>query len=283
MKKAILFVALGLPLLTFGQQENGPPPDERFTIDTPVTLDFKKEEEETDKPKKKKKPKKKVFYGIKTRKGFTKKGVGDRVVYELFYVLKTPERPETFVRDIYWYDYTRREIRKTSTFDPAKGVLLHGPYEKRQGDVLLEKGIFYKGTKHGRWMKYDRDSVLVDKEKYYKGWPRESLVSYYDPGTHRKMKEITPIEFGEKEGYYYRFFENGTIAVMGEYQWDQRVGEWIENYPDGKRKRIIAYPEKPFDTSTPAYIKMEWDEKGKEIYRNNVTPARTGRASVGGQ
>jgi antitoxin component YwqK of YwqJK toxin-antitoxin module len=282
MKKAIFFVAMGLPLLALGQ-EDGPPRDERFTIDTPVTLDFGKEEEQIEKPKKKKKPKKKVFYGIKTRKGFTKKGVGDRVVYELFYVLKTPERPETFVRDIYWYDYTRREIRKTSTFDPSKGVLLHGPYEKRQGDVLLEKGIFYKGTKHGRWMKYDRDSVLVDKEKYYKGWPRESLVSYYDPGTHRKMKEITPIEYGEKEGFYYRFFENGTIAVMGEYQWDQRVGDWIENYPDGKRKRIIAYPEKPFDTSTPAYIKMEWDEKGKEIYRNNITPARTGRASVGGQ
>jgi hypothetical protein len=149
MKKAILFVAFGLPLLAFGQEQDAPR-DERFTIDTPVTLDFKKEEEETAKPKKKKKPKKKVFYGIKTRKGFTKKGVGDRVVYELFYVLKTPERPETFVRDIYWYDYTRREIRKTSTFDPTKGVLLHGPYEKRQGDVLLEKGIFYKGTKHGR-------------------------------------------------------------------------------------------------------------------------------------
>ena len=283
MKKTILLVALGLPLLALGQEDN-PPRDERFTIDTPVTLDFGKEEEEAEKkPKKKKKVKKKVFYGIKTRKGFTKKGVGDRVVYELFYVLKTPERPETFVRDIYWYDYTRREIRKTATFDPAKGVLLHGPYEKRQGDILLEKGIFYKGTKHGRWMKYDRDSVLVDKEKYYKGWPRESLVSYYDPGTHRKMKESTPIEFGEKEGFYYRFFENGKIAVMGEYQWDQRVGDWIENYPDGKRKRIIAYPEKPFDESIPAYIKIEWDEKGKEIYRNNVTRTRDARASAGGQ
>lgn len=282
MRKALLLVAIGLPLLAAGQDDT-PRPDERFTIDTPVTLDFKKEEEEeTEKPKKKK-PKKKVYYGVKTRKGYTKKGVGDRVVYELFYVLKTPERPETFVRDIYWYDYTRREIRKTATFDPAKGVLLHGPYEKRQGDILLEKGIYYKGTKHGRWMKYNRDSVLLDKEKYYKGWPRESLVSYFDPGTHRKMKEITPIEFGEKEGFYYRFFENGKIAVMGEYQWDQRVGDWIENYPDGKRKRIITYPEEPFDESIPSYIKVEWDEKGKEIYRNNKTNTREGRASAGGQ
>src|SRR5690606_30557507 len=81
--------------------------DERFTIDTPVILSFDEEKEEEETKKKKKKPKKKVFYGIKTRKGFTRSGQGNRVTYELFYVLKKPEKPETFVRDIYWYDYTR--------------------------------------------------------------------------------------------------------------------------------------------------------------------------------
>ena len=95
------------------------------------------------------------------------------------------------------------------------------------------------------------------------------MVTYFDPGTYKKMKEITPIEFGEKEGYYYRFFENGKIAVAGEYQWDLPVGDWIENYPDGKRKRIIAYPKEPFDASMKPYIKVEWNDKGKEIYRNN--------------
>lgn len=277
MKRLFLLVILGFPFVIFAQEDPAGKPepsgDERFTIDTPVTLDFKKDEEETEARPRKKKPKKKVYYGIKTRKGFTRKGVGERITYELFYYLKNPELPETFVRDIYWYDFTRREIRKTSSFDPAKGVLLHGPYEKRQGDIVLETGIYYKGTKHGRWMTYNRDSVLLDKEKYYKGWPKESLVSYYDPGTHRKIKEITPIEYGDKEGYYYRFYENGKVAVTGEYQFDQRVGDWIENYPDGKRKRIITYPKKPFDDDMLSYIKIEWDEKGKEIYRNNKMAA----------
>ncbi len=257
--------------VALSQDESESAIDQRFTVDTPVSLDFKKEEEPVN-TRKKKKPKKKVFYGIKTRKGFTKKGFGDRVAYELFYYLKTPEKPQTFVRDIYWYDFTRREIRKTSSFDPAKGVLLHGPYEKKMGDILLEKGIFYKGTKHGRWMEYKRDSSLTDKEKYYKGWPKESLVSYYDPDTRAKMKDITPIEFGEKEGFYYMFFENGKIAVMGEYQWNQRVGDWIENYPDGKRKRIISYPKEAFDKNGRPYIRLEWDTKGKESYRNNKKP-----------
>jgi antitoxin component YwqK of YwqJK toxin-antitoxin module len=245
------------------------PIDERFTIDTPVTLDFEEEEEEEEdgKKKKKKKVKKKVFYGIKTRKGFTRKGQGNRIYYELFYVLKKPEQPQTFVRDIYWYDYTRKEIRKTQRFDPEKGVLLHGPYERRLGDVVIAKGIYYKGTKHGRWMEYNRDSVLINKEKYFRGWPKESVVSYYD-AERKKMKEITPIEYGEKDGYYYRFYENGQIAISGEYRWDQKIGDWTEYYPNKRRKKIIAYPDEPFEEAMRPFIKAEWNEKGKQIYRN---------------
>lgn len=273
MRKLLCFILCVTCCSAWAQEEEGFP-DDRFTVDTPVTLDFGQEEEQVETGKKKK-PKKKVFYGIKTRKGFTKKGYGNRITYELFYYLKKSEKPQTFVRDIYWYDFTRKEIRRTATFDPAKGVLLHGPYERKQGDVLLEKGIFYKGTKHGRWMKYNRDSTLTDKEKYYKGWPKESTVSYYDPTERKKMKEIIPIEYGEREGYYYRFHENGKIAVAGEYKWDQPVGDWIENYPDGKRKRILAYPKEAYDKTVTPYIKVEWNRQGKEIYRNNKMVARS--------
>lgn len=259
------------PLATYAQEEQDG--EQRFTVDTPVSLDFEKEEEPVG-TKKKKKVKKKVYYGIKTKKGFTRKGEGERITYELFYYLKKAQKPETFVRDIYWYDYTRHEIRRTSTFDPEKGVLLHGPYEKRQGQVVLVKGIFYKGTKHGRWLTYQRDSVLTDKERYYQGWPKESLVSYYDPTQRKHMKEMTPIEYGEKEGYYYFFHENGKIAIQGEYQWDQRVGDWTEYYANGIRKKIIAYPKEPFDEAVTPYVKVEWNEKGKEIYRNNKMAAR---------
>jgi antitoxin component YwqK of YwqJK toxin-antitoxin module len=236
-----LFALLGSAPLVFAQENEAE--EQRFTIDTPASLDFKKEEDPVS-DKKKKKVKKKVFYGIKTKKGFTRKGQGERITYELFYYLKKSEKPQTFARDIYWYDFTRREIRKTTTFDPAKGVLLHGPYEKRLDQLVLEKGIFYKGTKHGRWMKYNRDSTLVDKDRFYRGWPKESLVSYYDPQERKRMKEMTPIEYGEKEGYYYFFHENGQLAVQGEYQWDEKVGDWTEFYPNGKRKKNHNLPER---------------------------------------
>jgi antitoxin component YwqK of YwqJK toxin-antitoxin module len=263
----LLFACIS-SLCALGQEVQSEPQDQQFTIDTPASLDFKKEEEPINTGKKKK-VKKKVFYGIKTKKGFSRRGVGERTVYETFYFLKKPEKPQTFVRDIYYYNFDRREILRTEKFDPKKGVLLHGPYEKRQGETVLQKGIFYKGTRHGRWLTYNRnDSVLTNKEKYYRGWPKESLVSYYDPVERKRMKEMTPLEFGEKEGYYYFFHDNGAVAVQGEYKWDQRVGDWVEYYPNGKRKKIIAYPKEPFDKSMTPYIKAEWNDKGKEIYRN---------------
>jgi hypothetical protein len=85
MRLKILLIVLftGISLALYAQDE---PQDQPFTVDTPVNLDFLKEEEPV--PTKKKKVKKKVFYGIKTKKGFTRKGVGDRVTYELFYYLK---------------------------------------------------------------------------------------------------------------------------------------------------------------------------------------------------
>lgn len=242
----------------------------QFTLDTDKPYKLLELDEEISEPivTKKKKPRKKVFYGIKTKKGFTRKGYGERMVVELFYYLKRPEKANTFARDIYWYDFARREIRKTSTFDPSKGVLLHGPYRKMQGDALLEEGIFYKGTKHGRWMRYDRDHLLLDKEKYYKGWPKESLIVYYDPAERKKIKEIIPVEYGEREGYYYRFHENGTIAVVGEFRWNERVGDWIENYESGRRKKIITYPAEPFSREFEPYTRKEWNDKGREIYSN---------------
>jgi antitoxin component YwqK of YwqJK toxin-antitoxin module len=266
----ILCFLLASPFFIAAQEQQEEPsnPEQRFTVDTPVSLDFEKEEEPINTGKKKK-VKKKVFYGIKTKKGFTRKGYGNRVTYELFYYLKKSQAPQSFARDIYWYDYIRKEIRKTSTFDPSKGVLLHGPYEKRQGDLVIQKGIFFKGSKHGRWLTYNKDSVLTDKEKYYKGWPKESEVVYYDPHERKKMKEIVPVEYGEKEGYYFRFYENGQVAVTGEYRWDQRVGDWTEYYPNSKRKKIIAYQKEAFDEAIRPFVKVEWNDKGKEIYRSS--------------
>jgi len=242
--------------------------EEKFTtISPPLTVELEKnEEDETFTPKKKKK-KKNIYYGLKTKKGFTTRGRGEREDLILFNYLKEPEQTDKYVRDIYWYNFEKKQILSRG-FDPQKGVILHGPYIVRRNDVTIEEGIFYIGTKHGRWIRKTGQDILIDKEKYYKGWPKESLVKFYDPSTRTKIKEIIPVEYGQKEGNYYYFFNNGTRAVTGEYSYDERVGKWTSYYENrrGRRKREIQYRKDPDNDNFVPYITKEWNSAGKVIY-----------------
>src|ERR1041385_9219308 len=104
MKRILPFLLL--PVIGFSQQGNEPRVQEgQFTFDTDKPFKLLTLEEKIDEPvvTKKKKPKRKVFYGIKTKKGFTRKGFGDkdRMTLELFYVLKNKKEKFTgFSRDI---------------------------------------------------------------------------------------------------------------------------------------------------------------------------------------
>ena len=94
-------------------------------------------------------------------------------------------------------------------------------------------------------------------------------MTYYDPVERKRVKEMIPIEIDEREGFYFMFHENGTVAVTGEYKWGEKVGDWIENYANGKRKRIISYASEPFQTDIRPFIRKEWDERGWEIFTSN--------------
>jgi antitoxin component YwqK of YwqJK toxin-antitoxin module len=115
-------------------------------------------------------------------------------------------------------------------------------------------------------MTYNVNDLVQNKSKYYKGWPKESFVTYYDPDEKKHVKEVTPIEYDERNGYFYRMFESGKVCVQGEYKWNEKVGDWIEYYANGKRKRIIAYQKEPFDKEFKPFIRVEYDNNGKEIY-----------------
>lgn len=265
--RILLIILILSPLISFGQGEDEEKQNEMFTISTPITINLEEKEEDEKPEKKSKKPKKNFYYGLKTKKGFTRKGAGANSTLELFNYLKKPVKPDPYVRDIYYYDFQRKQIRKTRNYKPENGVLLHGPYKKKIGEVVVEEGIFFRGTKHGRWTRYDKKEILVNKEKYYKGWPKESLVSFYDK-ERTKIKEIIPVEYGKKEGYYFYFFPNGTIAVSGEYEYDNKVGKWSLFYANrrGRKEREIQYRTDPFDDEFKPYILREWNSKGQQVF-----------------
>ena len=118
MKKFFSLVCFLAPSLILAQGVEPRIQEGQFTFDTDKPFSLLELDEKIEEPivSKKKKPKKKVYYGIKTKKGFTRKGYGDRITVELFYYLRKPDKPNSFARDIYWYDFTRREIRRTSAF-----------------------------------------------------------------------------------------------------------------------------------------------------------------------
>lgn len=235
----------------------------------PLTIDLNDlgEEEETIELKKKK-VKRNVFYGKKTRKAFTRSGFGGNTVEEMFSVLKSYEDPLPYVRDIYWYNSRKRKIIKSRKIDKVNAGILHGPYVKKIGDQIIEEGIFFMGTKHGRWSTWNKHDVLQKKEKYYKGWPKESFVAYHNK-EEKRLKEVIPVQFGEKEGNYFAFHNSGRLAAMGEFHFDNRVGIWREYYDlKNRRKREIIYSKDPFDKEFKPYIVREWNKQGKVIYEN---------------
>ncbi len=266
--KSAIMVLLLIAAFTSAQ---GQTLDDLFKVEyeTPLTIDLEEEipEEELINPvkKKKKKKNKKVFFGIKTKRGFTRTGFGGKTVFELFHYLKHYEDPPEYVRDFYWYDTKKRKIINSLKVRKKDAVVLHGHYVKRQGEQVLEEGYFYRGQKHGRWVRLNSHDILQDKKKFWKGWPEESLLAFYD-FKREKLREVIPVHFGERNGVYYAFHSNGNVAARGEYKFNNRIGLWREFYPNKSTKREIRYPDDPFDFETKPVIVKEWNRQGQLIY-----------------
>jgi antitoxin component YwqK of YwqJK toxin-antitoxin module len=270
---SFLFISFYIfPLAVFGQNEKPDNSGEGFDLftDTPLTIDLDAEDEILEQREvKKKKKKKNEYFGLKTRKGFTRSGYGNNVKIEMFNYLREYVEPDPYVRDIHWYDFKAGRIRISGKTDPKNAGILHGPYKVIQNNQVIEEGVFYKGTKHGRWTKFGRMYdyyILTEKKKYTRGWPRESKITYYDKEK-TKLKEVLPIEYGKKEGYYFYFHENGLLAVQGEYKNDQKVGRWVEFYEYRRqRKREVQYRTDPYNNIFEPFIVKEWDRTGAVIY-----------------
>lgn len=276
--RRIFFFAFATSILVQASAQDGESIDALFEVkyDTPLTIDLEEdmEVEEAAPKKKKKKKNPKIFWGIKTKRGYTKTGFGDRTVVELFHYLKDKDYvgPDPYARDFYWYDFKKKKITNSLRVKRDYAGVLHGHYKKIMGEQVLEEGHFYKGMKHGRWVRFNRGDILQDKELYWKGWPKESRLSYYD-FERTKLREVIPVHFGEKEGEYFAYHSNGNLAAIGHYKFDNKVGIWREYYPNQRVKREVKYPLEPFDNAAPVILK-EWDREGNVIYDRKRFEAR---------
>ncbi|MFK7954016.1 MAG: toxin-antitoxin system YwqK family antitoxin [Ekhidna sp.] len=266
------FISIIVLLLCSSQsyaQDGGETLDDIFKVnyDTPLTLDLEDKADESIEPvkQKKKKKKRKVFFGIKTRKGYTRDGYGERLLTELFYTLKEYEAPPEYARDFYWYNTKTKKITNSLRINKDRAQVLHGPYKKMKGEVVIEEGWFYKGMKHRRWVRFNKHDILQEKKYWWKGWPEESRLAYYD-FKKTQLKEVIPVHFGERNGEYWAFHEDGSLAVKGEYTFNNRTGLWREYYDNGRVKREVTYPTDAFNFGFTPSILREWDNTGALIY-----------------
>ena len=254
----------------------------RVDYETPLTIELKRSQESEEDliepvQKKEKKENPKIYYGIKAKRGFTKTGFGKNTVLELFHYLKYKdyEPPPAYARDFYYFDFKKRKIVNSLGISNPKDVgVMHGPYVKKIGDQVLEEGYFYKGMKHRRWVRLNRHDILQDKKVYWKGWPEQSLMAFYDFERNR-LREVIPVHFGQRNGTYYAFHENGELAVMGEYKYDNRIGIWREYYSNRRLKREVTYPTDPYDFEWRPHISKEWDQSGRLIFDRTRALGRT--------
>ncbi len=219
---------------------------------------------------KKKRAAKTEYEGISITRMLNKIGSGDRTVEEEFYVLKQYQKPSAQLRDFYWYDEKGNRVTNAVPKDREQSeiLILHGPYKRFSNGNLTDEGFYYLGAKNGRWEKYDNNFMLVDKAKWYRGFPAESRIAYYD-SAHTKVKEVVPIEYGQIKGTYLAYHENGRLAEEGKYDNGVKVGRWTEYYPNTVRqfrRKLTQYPRDRWEEGVEPYVISEWDEKGKMTY-----------------
>src|SRR5690606_37251141 len=116
------------------------------------------------------------------------------------------------------------------------------------------------------WERYGKNNILIDKVKYYKGWPKESEITYFD-NERTKVKEVKPLINKQLNGTYCLFNEKGWTLVQGKYIDGIKVGIWVEYFTDkNKRRKETQYPASPYkEEQFEPYVLTEWDEAGNLI------------------
>jgi antitoxin component YwqK of YwqJK toxin-antitoxin module len=208
------------------------------------------------------------YEGLKVQKQLIRQGSGNSLIFFEFYTLKDFTQPNPYNRHLYWFDHKANRIVEGIGRDREINDLMHGPYKKYLGDLVVEEGWYYLGTKDGRWESYDKNYNLLNKEYYDRGFYRDSEISYYDE-KQAKIKEIKPKLYGKVTGEYFLFNESGTLAEQGFMDDSLKVGKWVEYYPTGnRRKKETQFGKDYYDTSFESYILYEYDEKGKITFES---------------
>ncbi len=230
--------------------------------------------------RKKSKPNKRYFMGYRVKRGFVRSGQrGDNETLETFSFLPVFEEPNPYAPRKYYFDTRNRRIANAfGEIDQDRYKVLHGPYKKKIGNEVVEEGYYYVGTKHLRWERYNKNGILLDKAHYDKGFLRDAVVKYYN-NDRSKIKEVIPYAYGQVQGTYYRFYENGQVEWTGQYEKGRKVGVWIKNYDFRNRRHYeFQYPKSAYEEPFEPFLLKQYDRHGTLIYEKDKLDKRASAA-----
>lgn len=222
-------------------------------------------------PKKKKVEVKDEYLGIKTERRIGTYGSGNRATLEELNVVKyvEDEAVSPYSQEIWWYDPAQSRVVNSPIKDSKNAQICHGPYRKFVHENLVEEGHFFMGVKDGRWENYGQEFELENKQYYKKGFPAESIISYYDK-EQKKIKEVIPKTYGKIAGQFLSFYPNGLLKEEGKLDDSVKVGRWREYHEKGsggRLKKEWRYGKDKFDNFTPVLV-QERDNQAKIIFQS---------------
>jgi len=115
----------------------------------------------------------------------------------------------------FFWDVNKTQIREVGSY-----------YVDQQGETTL---------KHGKWKYYDRAGELEEERNYYKDMLHGSVSLYYPNG---KPKQIGYFYLNQQDSIFTEWFENGKIAIQGNYSFNKPVNQWVYYYRDGHKKSV---------------------------------------------
>lgn len=222
-------------------------------------------------PKKKKAEIKDEYEGVKTERRIGTYGSGNRATVEELNVVKyiEDEAVSPYSQEIWWYDPAQSRVVNSPIKDSKNAQICHGPYRKFVHENLVEEGHFYMGVKDGRWENYGQEFELENKQYFKKGFPAESIISYYDK-EQKKIKEVVPKVYGKIVGQFLSFYPNGLLKEEGKLDDSVKVGRWREYHEKGsggRLKKEWRYGKDKFDTFVPVLV-QERDNQAKIIFQS---------------
>lgn len=206
------------------------------------------------------------YEGLAIVRVTTSTGSGDRITQIEFHVLKEPRQPRAYDGlDIYWYDSRNQIVSKSAIKDKESALILHGPYKRYVSGNVVEEGNYYVGTKDGRWEMYDADYRLLDKSKWYHGFPAEICHHLLRLRTYQSTRSDSD-SVRKAQSHYLKYYDAGQLMVKGQYDNDIPIGTWNEYYQYRRqRKKVIRYPRYWYEDGEGILL-TEWDDKGKITY-----------------